>query len=77
MIIENKEKFRILKAEDGFVLTTYTGDDIRNYDSFLNCYSPLNGDISHIKEISSEEDVRLSEERDKVLAYDNSKEYKR
>ena len=78
MKIENKEKFRVIEAEDGFVLTTYTPEeDIRGYSSFESCYSPLNGDISHIREISNEEDTRLTEERDKALAYDNTKEYNR
>lgn len=78
MKIENKEKFRVITADEGFVLTTYTEeDDIRNYSSFQSCYSPLNSDISHIREISNEEDARLTEERDKALAYDNTKEYNR
>jgi hypothetical protein len=77
MIIDIKEKFRVISAEDGFVLTTYTGDDIRNYGSFSNCYVPLTSDISYIREISIDEDANLTAERDKALAYDNTKEYNR
>lgn len=78
MKIENKEKYRVITADEGFVLTTYKAEeDIRGYSSFQSCYSPLNGDISHIREISNEEDARLTEERNKALEYDNPKEYNR
>ena len=78
MKIEIKEKYRVILADEGFVLTTYKPEeDIRGYSSFESCYSPLNGDISHIREISKEEDARLTEERDKALEYDNLKEYNR
>ena len=78
MKIENKEKYRVITADEGCVLTTYKPEeDIRGYSSFQSCYSPLNGDISHIREISNEEDARLTEERDKALEYDQTKEYNR
>jgi hypothetical protein len=70
MIIETREKFRVIKADEGFVLTTYTNEDIRDYSSFDTCYVPLNSDISYIREITIEEDARLTEERNKALEYD-------
>lgn len=76
MEIITLDKFRVVKAEEGKILTTYNnGDDVRGYSSFTQCYVPLVGDIAHIKEITVAEDAVLCEQRDKLIENDNLKKY--
>lgn len=78
MKVEIKPKFQIVTPDEGYVLTNYMSEqDIREYDSFMNCYSPLDCDHSHIREITLEEDAVLRNERDKAIAYDTAKEHNR
>lgn len=76
MKVEIKPKFQIVTPDEGYVLTNYKeGDDILDYSSFMSCYCPLDCDHSHIREITVEEDVVLTAERNKLIEYDSTKEY--
>lgn len=58
MKVEIKEKFKVVKPEDGYKLTNYKdGDDIMSYSSFVECVCPLNCDLEHLNEITIEQDA--------------------
>ena len=68
MTTEYKEKFKILKADEGKVLTAWNeGEDILNFNSFSAIYSPLDADFSIYREITKEQGETLKEMRDKKL----------
>lgn len=78
MKVEIKPKFQIVTPDEGYVLTNYTVEqDIREYDSFMSCYCPLDCDHSHIREITVEEDTVLCDQRDKAIENDNIKKHTR
>ena len=78
MKVDIRTKFQIVTSDEGYVLTNYMVDqDIREYNSFMNCYCPLDCDHSHIREITVEEDTVLRSERDKAIANDTAKEHNR
>lgn len=68
MTTEYKEKFKILKADEGKVLTAWKEeDDIINFNSFSAIYSPLDADFAIYREISTEQGETLKSMRDKKL----------
>ena len=74
MKVEIKPKFQIVTPEEGFVLTNYKeGDDILTYSSFKSCYCPLDCDLKHISEISTEEDAILMEKLEELLKLEEEK----
>ena len=68
MTIENKTTYQIIKADDGMVLTEWqNGDDILNYAYATKQYSPLNYDITKLREITQEESDRLVKEQEQKI----------
>lgn len=71
MNIDIKEKFQVITASEGMVITTYKEtDDIREYTSFTIAYAPLNADLSDYREISVEEDEALMAAQFKTIEED-------
>lgn len=67
MKIENKEKYTIIKADEGMVLTDWDGKDIMEYTSSISIYCPLTIDTSRYYEISTEQDAIYLEEQEREL----------
>ena len=68
MTIENKATYQIIKADDGMVLTEWKdGDNILNYAYAAKQYSPLNYDITKLREITQEESDRLVKEQEEKI----------
>jgi hypothetical protein len=70
MVINKKEKYISVKADEGMVLTSFNAetDDIKNYTFFRSMVAPLNVDLSIYKEITEEENdefLKLKKEADK------------
>lgn len=62
MKIENFEKYIKVTAEKGFFITDYKeGDDIINFSSGIVMITPLNADLSDLREITEEENNRLND----------------
>ena len=78
MTIETKATYQIIKADDGMVLTEWKdGDNILNYSYSSKQYSPLNYDITKLREITQEESDRLvKEQEEKIRELRESKELK-
>ena len=78
MTIEQKATYRIIKADDGMVLTEWKdGDDILNYAYASKQYSPLTYDITKLREITQEESDRLvKEQEEKIKELEELKESK-
>lgn len=56
MNIERTDKWIKVSAEEGTYLTEWVdGDDILNYNSYRVLFSPLNADLSKVREVSEEE----------------------
>lgn len=56
MIIEVKERYKVIRPEEGYVLTNYKeGDDIKQYAAFSECICPLSCSTDHLREITKEE----------------------
>lgn len=71
MKIEIKEKYQIVKPEEGYLLTNYKDEmDIKGYNSFKECVCPLDCDLEHLREITLEQDSEYKE-----TAKTASKEY--
>ena len=68
MTIEKKASYQIIKSDDGMVLTEWKdGDNILNYSYAAKQYSPLNYDITKLREITQEESDKLSKEREEKI----------
>ena len=68
MTIEKKASYQIIKSDDGMVLTEWKdGDDILNYAYATKQYSPLNYDITKLREITQEESDRLVKEQEEKI----------
>ena len=68
MTIETKSTYQIIKADDGMVLTEWKdGDNILNYSYATKQYSPLNYDITKLREITQEESDRLVKEQEEKI----------
>ena len=68
MTIETKATYQIIKADDGMVLTEWQdGDNILNYAYATKQYSPLNYDITKLREITQKESDRLSKEQEEKI----------
>ena len=68
MTIENKATYQIIKADDGMVLTEWqNGDNILNYSYSTKQYSPLNYDITKLREITQEESDKLVKEQEEKI----------
>ena len=68
MTIETKATYQIIKADDGMVLTEWKdGDDILNYAYATKQYSPLNYDITKLREITQEESNKLVKEQEEKI----------
>ena len=62
MKVETLEKYIKVTAEDGFYISEYKeGDDILTFSSSKLMFAPLGTDLSNLKEITEEENNRLSE----------------
>jgi hypothetical protein len=62
MKIETFEKYIKVTAEKGFFITDYKeGDDILNFSSGIVMITPLNADLSNLREINEEENNRLND----------------
>ena len=67
MTIETKEKYLIITADEGMVLTEWKeGNDILHFSFAEKQFSPLNYDIARLREITKEECHRLLDEQEKV-----------
>ena len=67
MKTETKEKYKVIRAEEGYVLTNYKeGDNILNYSSFKECICPLSCDLKHLNEITIEKDQEYLEAQEKA-----------
>lgn len=61
MIIEVKERYKVIRPEEGYVLTNYKdGDDIKQYYAFSECICPLSCNTDHLREITIEESIKLA-----------------
>ena len=68
MTIENKATYQIIKADDGMVLTEWKdSDNILNYSYSTKQYSPLNYDITKLREITQEESDKLAKEQEQKI----------
>lgn len=68
MKIEIKEKYKVVSPEEGYVLTNYKeGMDIKGYNSFKECICPLDCDLTHLREISLEQDRVYKEQAEKAI----------
>lgn len=68
MTIETKATYQIINADDGMVLTEWKdGDNILNYAYASKQYSPLNYDITKLREITQEESDRLAKEQEEKI----------
>ena len=68
MLIEETDKFLKITAEEGFFLTEFNEevDDILHFSSCKIMFSPLNYDVTNIREITAEENdlyLKLQEEK--------------
>lgn len=58
MIIEVKERYKVIRPEEGYVLTNYKdGDDIKQYSAFSECICPLSCNTDHLREITIEDSI--------------------
>lgn len=57
MIVEIKEKYKIVSAEEGMRITDHTGDDYINYSSWGSAIIGLNADYSSWYEITEAQDL--------------------
>nr|DAV62079.1 MAG TPA: hypothetical protein [Caudoviricetes sp.] len=68
MKIEIKEKYQIVKPEEGYLLTNYKDElDIKQYSSFKECICPLSCDLKHLREITLDKDIEYKEAAKKAL----------
>ena len=68
MTIENKTTYQIIKADDGMVLTEWKdGANILNYSYAAKQYSPLNYEITKLREITQKESDRLVKEQEEKI----------
>lgn len=68
MNVQNQEKFIVITASKGMVITSYKeNDDIKEYTSFTIAYTPLNADLSIYREITVEEDAAHMEAMEKAV----------
>ena len=67
MTIETKATYQIIKADDGMVLTGWDGYDILNYSYATKQYSPLNYDITKLREITQKESDKLVKEQEEKI----------
>ena len=56
MIIELKEKYKVVSAEEGMRITDHVGEDYTNYASWGRSMMAHNADISNWREITEAED---------------------
>lgn len=62
MKVETLEKYIKVTAEEGFYISDYKeGDDILTFSSSKLMFAPLGTDLSNLREITEEENNRLSE----------------
>jgi hypothetical protein len=72
MTIETKEKYLIITADEGMVLTEWKeGNDILHFSFAEKQFSPLNYDIARLREITKEECHRLLDEQERVQEENN------
>ena len=58
MKVEIKEKYKIVRPDEGMVLTNYKeGDNINIYTSFKECICSLECDLKYLSEITEEQDL--------------------
>ena len=70
MIIQLKETYKIVEAEQGMRITDHVGDDYREYGSWGSARMPINAKIDGWYEITEEEDnnnIKKQEEQLKAL----------
>lgn len=68
MKVEIKEKYQVVKPEDSMLLTNYKDEmDIKGYNSFKKCICPLDCDLTHLREISLEQDRIYKEQAEKAI----------
>lgn len=69
MRIDTNDRFQIITADEGMVLTEWKeGDDIVNYSYATRQFNPLNYDFSKLREITQEECDRLMVEQEQAIA---------
>ena len=75
MTIEYTDKYIIITADEGMVLTEWQeGDDILNYSFATKQYTPLTYDTSILREITQEENDRLVKEQEERIKELNDNE---
>lgn len=68
MNIEKTEKYMIITATEGMVMTEWKeGDDILDFSYAVKQISPLTYDVSVIREITQEECDKLIEEQNEII----------
>jgi hypothetical protein len=68
MRIDITDRFQIITADEGMVLTEWKeGGNILDYSYTTKCFSPLNYDASGLREITIEESDRLMAEQERMI----------
>lgn len=67
MIIELKEKYKVVAADEGMKFTEHTGDDFTNYNSWSKAILGLTVDVSSWREITIEEDMENIRKQEQQL----------
>lgn len=68
MTVEIKDKFKIITADEGMVLTEWqVGDGILYYTYSVKQYAPLTFDPAKLHEITQEESDRLVKEQEERI----------
>lgn len=69
MNIENRDnKFLVITSDEGMVLTEWTkGKDIMEYSGTERQFSPLNYDITKLREITVSEHTELMEKQEEII----------
>lgn len=59
--------FNVITPQEGYVLTTWDGNDVSTFGYFTNYEAETDGDISHIHEIREEDAILLQKEADRIF----------
>lgn len=74
MEVIEKEKFNIVRASEGRVLTAWKEEDgIEQYSAFPTMYCPKTRTLDDIREITSAEDAELTARRDEWWQNENNR----
>lgn len=70
MNVENRDnKFLVITSDECMVLTEWTEEDIMEYSGTERQFSPINYDLSKLREITIEEHNSLMERQEEMEKY--------